>query len=96
MGELLTIDLPGRWRLTVPFHAVAELCRALRAKRDTPELSGRVAGTGREGGRCAAIAWMRRRDGFEMLTLELPGKGQVSLPFAPVESLVRAERRSRA
>jgi hypothetical protein len=103
-GGNLSVSFPGKYRADLPYAPIARLAREVRmaASRlpphQTVELQAAAdgflaAGTIRL--QPARIAlWLRRRRAFEVLTVECGFLGQISIPFRPVEELVKRERRN--
>lgn len=100
LHESLTVDCRGAYRLTLPFRPlerlVAEGRQQFAATGQTVEPSLRLEAVGAGLQTQAASAWFRANGQFEMLTLELGNRGQISVPYGPVEGLARAERSTRA
>lgn len=99
MGETLTIDCKGYYRVSVPYRPIEKM--AAEARRTLRTTDGTVEPTtmlqAHDGlYRSSAQIWIRANREFEMLSVEFEGMGQISVAFAPVEKLVRAERGSYA
>jgi len=97
MGEILTVDCKGSYRVSVLYRPLERLAREARARlareeKNAVERSIRLEGQDGSLRRGQAIAYLRVSDSFAMLTLDFMGKGQISAPFEPIEKMVRAER----
>ncbi len=100
LHERLTVDCRGAYRVAFPYRPAEKLAGELRRKmRDAPgeyEPSTTLEADDGHLHSGKATVWLRGNGSFEMLTIELERRGQISLPYAPVEELVRRERRSQA
>ncbi len=98
--ENLTVDTVGAYRITTPLRPIEGLVRQARQQAGknggTLELSARLEGSGESLRTVELSAWIRLSGGFEMLTLEQGGRGQVSIPYEVVQALVRRERSTQA
>lgn len=102
MGSL-SVSVAGRYRIDMPFHPIGQLAGVVRAHartkpNETVELSAEAQGyytAGQHRMRPGKVTlWLSSLRRFESLTLEYAGQGQISVPYAAVEALVRAERRN--
>ena len=98
-NETLTVICAGL-RATLPFRPLEKL--AADARKEPPHPAGvelhsvTSAYFSRGNAQLVSAAidiWFRRKDSFEMLSLTF-GSGQLSLPYAPIVSLVQRQRRS--
>lgn len=102
INEMLSIAFHGRYRVTVPVRALRQLAQNTRRQgaeqTGAVELADKVAGYYSDARvnlhRASISLWFRRKDGFEMLSLEYADRGQISIPFQPVETLLRRWRRN--
>ena len=96
LHENLTVDIVGAYRITTPFRPIERLVRQARQQAGgnggTLELAARLEGSDESLRTVELSAWIRLSGGFEMLTLEQGRRGQVSLPYEVVQTLVRKER----
>ncbi len=100
LHERLTADCRGAYRVVFPYRPAEKLAGELRRKmRDEPgeyELSVTLEADDGHLHSGSATVWLRGNISFEMLTVELGGMGQISVPYSTVEALVRLERGKRA
>lgn len=99
MGESLTIDCKGYYRVSLPYRPIEKM--ALETRRQLRNTDGILEPTilleGHDGLYWSrAQVWIRANSTFEMLSVEFEDLGQISVAYAPVEKMVRAERGSYA
>lgn len=101
LNETITLHCHGAYQVTLPFRPIEQLASDAR-RALFPQSAGTVEpsitlegydNTLRTG---RVTVWLRSNGQFEMLTIELERKGQISLPYTALESLARAERRFQA
>ena len=97
MGEILTLDCKGKYRVSVPYRPVERLAREAlaqlsRGEKSAVEPSVRLEGQDEAFRKGLAVAYLRMNESFMMLTLDFMDRGQISAPFAPIEKMVREER----
>lgn len=103
MGSL-SVSLVGHYRVDIAFHAIRQLAASVRSaaaraqSHETVEQAAETQGyytAGKLRMKPGKVSlWLRSHRGFESLTLEYGGYGQISLPYSAVETLVKMERRN--
>ena len=95
MGEILTLDCQGGYRVSVPYRPIAQLAReAVQIARQEKNVEPYIELEGQDSNlrRGKVAAYLRVRGNFLMLSLDFMNMGQISAPFAPIEKMVRTER----
>ena len=96
MSEMLVLECQGQYGLTVPYRPIERLAREAFSQSaqhvNAVEPSVRIPAQSADRKKGTVTAHMRMRGNFMMLTLEYMEMGQMSVPFAPIEKMVRAER----
>lgn len=102
MNETLTVDYLGRYCVLLPVRPLEQLAaqvrRTVAQSGKAQELSLVMTGYApsnrgklRPG---KTIVWFWTDGRFEMLSMEYANFGQISIPYKPVASLLRAARRN--
>ena len=106
-NDTLSVGFEGKYQVDMPFRPIEAIIIRAReavpsAKYPTVEGETAVRGYYSDGERRLVPGktqiWFRvkRDQQVEMLTVEFMQKGQISIPFGPVEQMIAAQRRSRA